>query len=116
MHGTHYRGVQMSTAQLQKLYRQQTADPFEPRACPRAGAGEFASPNTSDIMRDLDFLSPVRWDPPNVSCSSSGDNLGHPGHLGHLGCEPQDGVPRGFPLGRVAGHKIGKAGRACGSG
>eukprot|EP00969_Alexandrium_andersonii_P316147 13967409-Alexandrium_andersonii.AAC.1 len=105
MHDAHYRGVRMSTAQLQKLYRHQTADPFEPRTCPRAGVGEVTSPNTSEIMRDLDFLSPVRWDPPNESCGSSkgGHSGGPPGP-----CEPQGGVPRGYPLGRVAGFKIGK--------
>eukprot|EP00969_Alexandrium_andersonii_P252172 11145802-Alexandrium_andersonii.AAC.1 len=64
MRNAHYQGVRMSTAQLQKLYRHQTADPFEPRSCPRAGGGDVTSPNSSEIMRDLDFLSPVRWGPP----------------------------------------------------
>eukprot|EP00969_Alexandrium_andersonii_P239526 10573888-Alexandrium_andersonii.AAC.1 len=115
----------MSVEQLQQLYRRQTADPFEPRACPRAGGGDATSPNTSEVPRGLAFLSPIRWGPPigerrSAKVDEHRRGLSKPGKARvdpHSGMEGQamareGNFPRGHPLGRVACHKLRGTGSA----
>eukprot|EP00969_Alexandrium_andersonii_P031457 1373848-Alexandrium_andersonii.AAC.1 len=83
----HYRGLEISTKQIQALYRMKKDCAHEPSQVPRA-AGLETSPRTSEILRDL--------------CSPR-TSVGEP--------RPQQ-QPRGYPQGKVNPGKFRRPARS----